>query len=540
MTQRNSVVGQWSYGHSTKKLCHVLQVDDSEADAAYVRMLLQSSNSHMRFEVSTAGDLRGAIKILGERTFDLILLDLGLPDSVGIETFSRIQEQCHTPVVVLSGHDDEELAVAAVNHGAQDYLPKNGLSTAELLRAIRHSIERFRLLSELEEAKRTAEAANQAKTDFLAVMSHEFRTPMNGILGGLNLLSSVCSEAQALELIGMMRQCADSQLALIGDVLEISKIEAGAVDLLFEPFSPRDLVASVISAVSFAAQDKGLRLEVELDPEVPKELVSDARRVRQILMNLVGNAVKFTEEGHVCIRVSCERPGLVTFRVSDTGIGIAPGDIETIFDTFTQVDSSYGRRYQGTGLGLAICRRLVGILGGEISVTSQEGVGSVFSFTIERRENGQSEEAVEAEELEVGAEFAQDYPLNVLVVEDNELVRGFLLASFARFGYEAVEAGSGAEALKLGLATSFDLVLADVRMPDIDGFETARRFAKQQLRRFGFAPYLAAITATVTQDVERRCKAAGIAALLGKPIGVEELRETLMAASQERLSRRLD
>ena len=514
-----------------RKACRALVVEEQEGGADSIGELLRSSAGGLDFEIVAVSSLGQARQALAAADFDVALVDLGLVDFPGLEDFARLQEASRAPVIGLSEEDDEELAMASVHLGAQECLAKRGLDGAGLLRAIRHSIERFRLLSELESAKRSAEAANLAKSDFLAIMSHEFRTPMNGILGGLNLLSTLCPDGQSRDLIGMMRQCAESQLALISDVLEISILDGGSVELACDAFSPRDLLASVVSALSFEARSKGIQILVDLEAELPRELVSDARRIRQILMNLVGNAVKFTHRGEVRIGVSCRQPGLIEFWVSDTGIGIAREHLDLIFDAFTQVDSSYGRRYPGTGLGLAICKRLVTILGGEISVESRVGEGSRFAFTVERRFASVAG-SVEADQGPSAADagFALGHPLSILLVEDNDLVRGFLVATFAKFGYRVDEAADGSAALSLAQSRAFDLVLTDIRMPDIDGFETAQRVGALQERKFGHEPFLAAITATVTPDVRRRCERYGIGALLGKPVGTEELRRALLAA----------
>lgn len=508
----------------------VLALQESDIDQELLSRIFNGTRLKGRYQVDVAAGLEEALAFLEKTSYDVTLLDLGLADRIDESLVRSLQEKAECPLIILSSMDDEEIAKAAMRLGVQEFVSKNVLSPALLERTINHSIERYRLLSELSSAKHKAESASQAKSDFLAVMSHEFRTPMNGILGGINLLNSLCEGAQERELLSMMRQCAESQLALIGDVLDISKIEAGSLELAYEGFSPRDLISSVLSAVSFRAKEKGLSLAVSIDSSLPRELVSDARRVRQVLMNLVGNAVKFTSEGEVRIHARKLDDRLVEFRVTDTGIGISQKDLGTIFDTFTQVDSSYSRRYQGTGLGLAICKRLVKMLGGTIRVESQVGCGSSFHFTIACCD---SEDVSAQMRLLVEGDskrFAAAYPLSVLVVEDSPLVRSFLVATLDKLGYAPHEAESGIKALDLADSLFFDAIFMDVRMPDLDGFETAEMLIEKQEDRGGKRPFIAAITATITSDIRLKCEKVGIPVLLGKPLEIEDVRSTLRAA----------
>lgn len=520
-----------------RRECRVLLLQDPEENRDLLVQLLRSKELKDRYLVELADSFADANRLLKAEAFDVALLDLGPGSDVELGLVSEMVELSSCPLLVLNDQDDEDLAMAVMQHGAQECLCKRGLNGASLERSISHSIERYRLMAELSREKQKAEAASQAKSDFLAVMSHEFRTPMNGILGGINLLGNLCEKPQAHELLAMMKQCAESQLTLIGDVLDISKIEAGGMELAYEAFSPRDLISSVLSAVCYDAQQKGITLAVEIDRSMPSELVSDARRLRQVLMNLVGNAVKFTPEGEVRIQARMMEDRLVEFRVSDSGIGIASKHLSTIFDTFTQVDSSYSRRYQGTGLGLAICKRLVKMLGGTIRVESEVGRGSSFHFTIACHDTAE----VESQLRELGGEkarrFAEAYPLSILVVEDSPLVRNFMAATLAKLGYSAHEAESGAEALRLADSNAYDAIFVDVRMPDLDGFETAGLLYEKLENGGAGRPYVAAITATITADIRRRCEALGIARVLSKPIAVEDIRGSLRSASKRNLNR---
>jgi len=529
----NRVGERWARGLPEREY-RVLLLQECDVDREFLVQVLKAKGLKERYFVVLAETSEEAKQRLANEVFDVALVDLGLSSEVDFGLLIELLRLAACPLLVLSSLDDEGIAKAVMQHGAQECLSKNGLTGVALERTISHSIERYRLMVELSKAKQKAEAASQAKSDFLAVMSHEFRTPMNGILGGINLLSNLCEKPQAHELLGMMKQCAESQLTLIGDVLDISKIEAGGMELAYEAFSPRDLISSVLSAVAYDAQQKGVKLAVEIDPTMPRELVSDARRLRQVLMNLVGNAVKFTPKGEVRIQATMKEGRLVEFRVSDTGIGIASKYLDSIFDTFTQVDSSYSRRYQGTGLGLAICKRLVKMLGGTIRVESQLGHGSAFHFTIASRNAEDVDTQLRELEGENARRFAEAYPLSVLVVEDSPLVRNFMTATLSKLGYSAHEADSGSQALRLADSNPYDAIFVDVRMPDLDGFETASMLFDKREGVDGNRPYIAAITATVTSDIRKRCERLGIAKVLSKPIAVEDIRVALRDASKQR------
>ena len=530
-SESNRLEESWSVSMPSREF-RILLIQECDVDRELLVNILRARDLKDRYLVELAETIEQSNWFLTQETFDVVLFDLGSSSEVDLDLLSELVNSSSSPVLVLNSSEDESLATAVMQHGAQEFLSKNGLTGAVLQRTISHSIERYRLMAELSKAKQRAEAASQAKSDFLAVMSHEFRTPMNGILGGINLLNNLCDKPQGHELLSMMKQCAESQLTLIGDVLDISKIEAGGMELAYEAFSPRDLISSVLTAISYDAQQKGISLAVDIDPGIPRELVSDARRLRQVLMNLVGNAVKFTSQGEVRIQARALESGLVEFKVSDTGIGIPANHLGSIFETFTQVDSSYSRRYQGTGLGLAICKRLVKMLGGTIRVDSEAGRGSSFHFTIASHDSS----IVEAQLRELGGEpsrrFAEAYPLSILVVEDSPLVRNFITATLSKLGYNAHEAESGSKALQLADSNHYDAIFVDVRMPDLDGFETASLLFSKFENRGNKRPYIAAITATVTSDITKRCKTLGIAKVLSKPIEVEDIRASLRSASK--------
>lgn len=523
--------------NETKTTNCVLLVEDNESDARGVRLFLESRKVCGIYNIVWQRSLTAAIKSLEKDSPDVILLDLGLPDSSGVESVKTLVKLANCPLVVLSGMENERLAMQTVECGAQDYLMKDELNQATLDRAIRYAIERYRVLRELKVAKKDAEAGKVAKSNFLAVMSHEFCTPMNGIFGGLNLLEDTCKDPESHELVAMVLQCAETQRSLIEDVLDIVQVDSGKLTVSINPFNLKNLINSAISEALVKCREKGVLLSVDIDPSVPNELCSDPARVRQVLSNILSNAVKFTHEGEIHVRVRMMENGFVEFRVSDTGIGITPIDICKIFDNFTQVDSSYSRSYEGAGLGLAICKRFVAMLGGTIEVESEFGRGSEFRFTVACDVPSNGSEIEKQISMQPIPGFAETHPLSILIVEDNLLARESLLMQLSQFGYKAIEAHSGSHALDITLEESFDLVFMDLRMPHLNGFETAPMLIERQLDRVGYSPYVAAVTASVSPKVEEDCFEAEIAILLSKPVQNDELRRVLDMAFNRKFAR---
>ncbi|HET9187006.1 MAG TPA: response regulator [Acidothermaceae bacterium] len=531
----------------------VLIVDDDVGLQETLCDILQSAG----VEANAVGSATAATAWCDGQNPDLVVLDQRLPDASGLQLAALLKARSPMlPVVLLTGYVSTDTAIAAVGL-VDDYLTKP-VPPNELIKVVHARLDQRRLrlanqelLNQLQETNNRLESTVQERTrelraardealegsrlksQFLANMSHEIRTPMNGVLGAANLLATTGLSAEQRQYVDILTTSGRALLAIINDVLDFSKIEAGHVELERATFSLHDLFSALHAMFEPQAAEKGLQLTFDVASEVPDLVVGDAGRLRQVLVNLIGNAVKFTDSGGVRVTAAIEMSAdNVSLRceVTDTGIGVSEKDIPRLFSDFTQADASMTRRFGGTGLGLAISDRLVRMMDGAIGCTPGPDGGSTFWFTVSLSFAPTQHAAETPFAGRGGVDTSSDSrgtgPV-VLVVEDNEINAVILARMLAILGYRAELVRSGADALAAVGNAKFAAILMDCQMPVMDGFTTTRMLRERERERDGDRLPIIAITATATTEDQSRCFDAGMDDYLPKPIIMERLVEAL-------------
>ncbi len=523
----------------------ILVVDDEPDVEALIRQRFRNEirNGELQFEFAGNG-AEALEKINRDDSIEMILTDINMPMMDGLSFLSKLREKEGLfKAVVVSAYGDMENIRTAMNRGAFDFITKpidfNDLSTTvdktlHEVDIIRRGIEareqlektlREKEIAEIERIK--AVEMRKHEQQFLANMSHEIRTPMNVVIGMTNLLLKGSPRDNQMKYLKAIKDSSENLLVIINDILDLSKVEAGKISFETIPFSFRESMGLVHTSLKFKAEEKGLKLILDIDPDLPDMLMGDPVRLNQVLINLAGNAIKFTEKGSVTIVSRNEKMEngrvWIHFEVRDTGIGISEEQIHKIFEKFTQASSDTTRKYGGTGLGLTISKQLIELQEGNIRVTSRHGEGSVFAFSIPYRI---AEGAVheEKKKIEVNNILDNLRTKRLLLVEDNEFNRIVAIDTIQSViaGMNIDIAENGRIAVEMQQKGNYDLIIMDVQMPEMDGYEATRTIRSILKPPLNGVPILA-MTANVMKEEVDRCLSAGMNSFITKPFDPDDL-----------------
>ncbi len=516
-----------SLGHSLNKHINVVIIDDDHDDFLITKELLNDVEPGL-YETLWVSNYAAAVIEIKKQEADVYLIDFNLGEKTGLDILKEVRTfNFSRPMILLTGMSDRKIDLASMHEGAADFLKKTQLSAEILERSIRYSIKGADNLTQIKDAeksrveKEVAEAANLAKSRFLAHMSHEIRTPLTAMLGFTELASDLShSSDEKAQFLGIIKKSGDHLLRLINDILDLSKVEDGNFEIETGELNIREMMFDLAELLGPAAETKGLKISLKVDENLPSSVTSDRRLLHQILLNMASNAIKFTTRGEIKIGVEFNlSESAFTISITDTGLGIKPDEQTKLFQPFSQANASVTQKFGGTGLGLDLSRKLARLLGGDLILAkSTHGLGSTFNLILPFQTVCKNLKTVKAQL----PRRQSSATMHVLVAEDSSdnqlLIKYFLKGT----GIEPSFVWNGKEAIAKANSMEFDAILMDIQMPEMDGYE-----ATSLLRKSGYLKPIIALTAHTFKEEHEKARLLGFTDFVSKPISRAELIQAL-------------